>query len=107
MRQPRPATRKIRNFARTAAAEGLEYFWADTCCIDGSSSSELQESINSMFQWYEDAALCLVYLEDFEWSEDEKEALRAGPGGPGVVEVRSGPCLAAWLSLGAMISGSR
>ncbi|KAI8930900.1 hypothetical protein NX059_011915 [Plenodomus lindquistii] len=47
-----------------ALRDGLEYFWVDTCCIDKSSSAELTEAINSMFQWYHDAAKCYVYLSD-------------------------------------------
>ncbi|KAF2729619.1 hypothetical protein EJ04DRAFT_588541 [Polyplosphaeria fusca] len=33
-----------------AAADGLEYFWVDTCCIDRSKSDELSTAINSMFR---------------------------------------------------------
>jgi hypothetical protein len=47
-----------------AKIDGLHYFWVDTCCIDKSNSSELAETINSMFQWYHDAARCYVYLTD-------------------------------------------
>ncbi|PMD59340.1 heterokaryon incompatibility [Hyaloscypha bicolor E] len=47
-----------------AASHGLQYFWVDTCCIDKSSSAELQEAINSMFHWYRNAAKCYVYLSD-------------------------------------------
>ena len=32
-----------------AKRDGLKYFWVDTCCIDKSSSAELQEAITSMF----------------------------------------------------------
>ena len=42
----------------------MQYFWIDTCCIDKSNSSELQEAINSMFRWYHNAAKCYVYLAD-------------------------------------------
>ncbi|KAK4955228.1 hypothetical protein LTR10_007423 [Elasticomyces elasticus] len=35
-----------------------------TCCIDKSSSSEYDEAISSMFQWYTDAKICYVYLFD-------------------------------------------
>jgi hypothetical protein len=42
--------RKIRFCGDQAAKDGLQYFWVDTCCIDKSSSAELTESINSMFQ---------------------------------------------------------
>jgi hypothetical protein len=47
-----------------AASDGLQYFWVDTCCIDKSSSAELTESINSMYQWYSDAVVCYVALMD-------------------------------------------
>lgn len=43
---------------------GFTYLWMDTCCIDKASSSELSEAINSMFDWYRRAAVCLAYLDD-------------------------------------------
>ncbi|KAJ6789566.1 hypothetical protein PWT90_07717 [Aphanocladium album] len=55
---------KIQRSAQLAAAQELQYIWIDTCCIDKSSSAELSEAINSMFQWYEQAAICYVYLCD-------------------------------------------
>jgi hypothetical protein len=42
----------------------LSYAWVDTCCIDKSSSAELTEAINSMFQWYKAATVCFAYLSD-------------------------------------------
>lgn len=42
----------------------LRYLWVDTCCIDKRSTSEESESINSMFSWYKEANVCLVYLQD-------------------------------------------
>ena len=56
--------KKIRFCAEQAAKDGLRYFWVDTCCIDKSSSAELQEAINSMFEWYRAAVICYVYLTD-------------------------------------------
>jgi hypothetical protein len=56
--------RKIRFCGKQAAADGLQFFWVDTCCINKSSSTELSEAINSMFRWYRDAAKCYVYLSD-------------------------------------------
>lgn len=56
---------KIRNSCRLATTKGIEYLWVDTCCINKSSSAELSESINSMFQWYANAAICFAYLEDY------------------------------------------
>ncbi|KAH8885021.1 hypothetical protein GQ53DRAFT_625629, partial [Thozetella sp. PMI_491] len=55
---------KIDFCGRQARKNGLDYFWVDTCCIDKTSSSELQESINCMFRWYQGAARCYVYLAD-------------------------------------------
>jgi tetratricopeptide (TPR) repeat protein len=55
---------KIRFCGDQAWRDGLQYFWVDTCCIDKSSSAELQEAINCMFRWYRDAAVCYVYLAD-------------------------------------------
>jgi hypothetical protein len=55
---------KTRFCGEQAAADGLQYFWVDTCCIDKSSSAELSEAINSMFRWYHNAGKCYVYLSD-------------------------------------------
>lgn len=55
---------KIRFCSGQAAADGLEYFWVDTCCIDKSNSVELSTAINSMFRWYQRASKCYVYLSD-------------------------------------------
>lgn len=51
---------KIRRTCKTALAEGIQYAWVDTCCIDKSSSAELTEAINSMFQWYAQSQVCYV-----------------------------------------------
>lgn len=61
---------KIQFCGEQAAKDGLEYMWVDTCCIDKSSSAELQESIISMFHWYRKATRCYVYLEDVSVPED-------------------------------------
>jgi hypothetical protein len=42
----------------------------DTCCIDKSSSAELTEAINSMFQWYKNAVVCYAYLSDLSPRQD-------------------------------------
>lgn len=56
--------KKIRYLCQQAAKDGLRWVWCDTCCIDKSSSAELSESINSMFQWYQKASVCYAYLSD-------------------------------------------
>jgi hypothetical protein len=55
---------KLQFCAKQAAADGLQYFWIDTCSIDKTSSAELSEAINSMFQWYHNSAKCYVFLSD-------------------------------------------
>jgi hypothetical protein len=56
--------KKIKLCSDQAARDGLRYFWVDPCCIDKSNNTELAEAINSMFQWYRNAAKCYVYLSD-------------------------------------------
>ncbi|KAI0329307.1 HET-domain-containing protein [Cubamyces sp. BRFM 1775] len=55
---------KIRESVKVAKALGLAWLWIDTCCINKTSSSELEESINSMFRWYTEARVCFAYLHD-------------------------------------------
>ncbi|KAH9893492.1 hypothetical protein C8Q73DRAFT_535123 [Cubamyces lactineus] len=43
----------------------------DSCCIDKTSSAELTEAINSMFQWYTQSDVCLAYLADVEDAADD------------------------------------
>lgn len=61
---------KVRNCSQLANSEGFDYLWIDACCIDKSSSAELSEAINSMFQWYRGAAVCYAHLSDVPSSED-------------------------------------
>ncbi|EUC35949.1 hypothetical protein COCCADRAFT_2965 [Bipolaris zeicola 26-R-13] len=56
--------RKIQFCGEQAKQDDLQYFWIDTCCIDKSNHVELQEAINSMFRWYQNAVKCYVYLSD-------------------------------------------
>ncbi|KAI1207299.1 HET-domain-containing protein [Annulohypoxylon truncatum] len=61
---------KIDGCCRRAARDGLDYVWIDTCCIDKSSSAELSEGINSMFQWYKKSRTCYIYLSDVSANDD-------------------------------------
>ena len=53
---------KLRHFCEKAKEYGCEYVWSDTCCINKESSSELEEAVRSMYRWYRDAFVCIVYL---------------------------------------------
>ncbi|KAJ8506969.1 hypothetical protein ONZ45_g10609 [Pleurotus djamor] len=46
---------KFTGLCKTATAYKCRYVWMDSVCIDKSSSSELDESISSMFTWYQNA----------------------------------------------------
>ncbi|EWY83087.1 hypothetical protein FOYG_15160 [Fusarium oxysporum NRRL 32931] len=70
---------KIYQFSLMALQAGYKYIWVDTCCIDKSSSAELQESINSMYQWYMDSGVCYVYLSDVSISASPSSTRHRGP----------------------------
>jgi len=55
---------KIIGCCRKAFQDGFQWVWIDTCCIDKSSSAELSEAINSMFEWYQQSTVCYAYLQD-------------------------------------------
>ncbi|KIW21556.1 hypothetical protein PV08_02136 [Exophiala spinifera] len=61
---------KVRNSAKRAFKKHeVEYIWIDTCCINKDSSAELSEAINSMYAWYKNSTVCLVYLSDVPGDE--------------------------------------
>jgi len=64
-----PGYDKLLKFCEKARQYGMEFAWADTCCIDKSSSTELDESIRSMFRWYSNSAICMVHLAQSETIE--------------------------------------
>lgn len=55
---------KIEECSDQAVKDDLQYVWIDTCCIDKTSSAELTEAINSMYQWYQNSEVCYAYLSD-------------------------------------------
>ncbi|PMD32900.1 HET-domain-containing protein [Hyaloscypha variabilis F] len=56
--------RKLKGCCNKAKSDGFRWVWIDTCCIDKSSSAELSEAINSMYEWYKNSEICYAYLED-------------------------------------------
>lgn len=60
----REGYRKIIEACRQARQDSYNWIWIDTICIDKTSSAELSEAINSMYQWYSDSEICYVYLSD-------------------------------------------
>ncbi|KAF2994595.1 hypothetical protein E8E13_001964 [Curvularia kusanoi] len=61
-----PGAKKVDHTCQQAANDGYEWAWIDTCCIDKTNNAELSEAINSMFQWYQRAQVCYVYLLDVD-----------------------------------------
>jgi hypothetical protein len=57
-----------------AAKDGLQYSWVDTCCINKSTSDELNTIINSMFRYYQRARKCYVYLSDVHVPDEVADA---------------------------------
>ncbi|KJA23135.1 hypothetical protein HYPSUDRAFT_138148, partial [Hypholoma sublateritium FD-334 SS-4] len=56
---------KIVKFCEVAARNhSVTLGWIDTVCINKDSSSELDESIRSMYNWYRGASVCITYLSE-------------------------------------------
>ncbi|KAG0706091.1 hypothetical protein DFH29DRAFT_1025833 [Suillus ampliporus] len=55
---------KLQTFCKISRDAGHRWAWSDTCCIDQTNNVELQRSVNSMFVWYRQSALTIVYLSD-------------------------------------------
>ncbi len=72
--------RKIIECCQIALRQGFVYVWIDTCCIDKSSSAELSEAINSMFQWYQQSEVCYAYLSDVIIQPGTKAIIDQGNG---------------------------
>ncbi|KAH9846496.1 heterokaryon incompatibility protein-domain-containing protein [Lenzites betulinus] len=55
---------KIAMACKLAREDGYERLWIDACCIDKTSSAELAEAINSMYEWYRLSDVCYAFLAD-------------------------------------------
>lgn len=67
---------KIVKICQLAIDSGLDYAWVDTCCIDKTSSAELTESINSMFEYYARSHICFAYLADLPPGSEDLSSCR-------------------------------
>ncbi|KAI9567616.1 hypothetical protein HD554DRAFT_924007 [Boletus coccyginus] len=54
---------KLAMFCATVREAGFQWAWCDTCCINKSDGSVLQESLTSMFQWYHKSSLTIIHLK--------------------------------------------
>ncbi|KAK8057980.1 HET-domain-containing protein [Apiospora phragmitis] len=77
-----PGVSKIHDACVAARARGFKWLWMDTCCIDKKKSDEYATAINSMFNWYRNAKLCITFMADVKWRGSNavslgKEAFRS------------------------------
>lgn len=65
--------KKIASACDVARAQGHQYLWADTCCINKvpENNKEQTDAINSMYDWYGASEVCYAYLEDVVDVNDE------------------------------------
>ena len=84
----KPGYNKFRSACLQAQEDNLPYIWIDNCCIDKTSSSELSQSLNSMFMWYQNAVRCYVHLSDV--SLNYINALASGPTTAGADDLQEG-----------------
>ncbi|EIW51940.1 uncharacterized protein TRAVEDRAFT_136475, partial [Trametes versicolor FP-101664 SS1] len=65
---------KVKGICKVARKAGFRLVWNDACCIDKSSSAELSEAINSMYDWFRLSDMCYVYLQDVADGDRPQEA---------------------------------
>ena len=53
---------KLRMFCEIVGKAGFNWAWSDTCCINKSDPSVLQEALVAMFKWYQGSAMMIVFL---------------------------------------------
>ena len=64
---------KLVGFFNISSKYGCNYVWFDSGCIDKSSSTELEESIWSMFNWYRNSKICIVHLANTTYLLDLRQ----------------------------------
>ena len=57
-----PLNEKLRKFCEVVRSEGYRWGWSDTCCIDKTISTVLNQSLTMMYKWYQASAATLVLL---------------------------------------------
>ena len=57
-----PTHDKLQTYCKIAQKADFHWAWSDTVCINKLDNFVLQESLVAMFQWYQGAALMIVFL---------------------------------------------
>ena len=59
-----PLNEKLRQFCEVVRSRGYQWAWSDTCCIDKTNSTVLNQSLTMMYKWYETSSVTFVHLVD-------------------------------------------
>ncbi|KAK5740102.1 hypothetical protein LTR17_004814 [Elasticomyces elasticus] len=57
---------KVVDACKQAERDGFDWLWADSVCIDKTNNSELAESIQCMYAWYQNAEVSYALLSDVD-----------------------------------------
>ena len=57
-----PLNKKLQKFCEVVREDGYRWAWADTCCIDKTISTVLNQSLTMMYKWFEASAATLALL---------------------------------------------
>ncbi|KAJ8106717.1 hypothetical protein OPT61_g9357 [Boeremia exigua] len=62
----KPGYKKIESFCQQILRHNspFRYAWVDTCCINKQDITTVDREINKMFEYYRDAEVCYVHLDD-------------------------------------------
>nr|OQO25846.1 hypothetical protein B0A51_09758 [Rachicladosporium sp. CCFEE 5018] len=74
----KPGYRKFLGFVEHVRSHyrDIEWLWIDTCCINKSDEVEHYDALNSMYDWYSAATVCLAYLAEVPSILDDRALLR-------------------------------
>ncbi|KAF8550473.1 hypothetical protein OG21DRAFT_1446572 [Imleria badia] len=61
-----PLNEKLKKFCEMVRKDGYRWAWSDTCCIDKTISTVLNQSLTMMYKWYEASAATFVLLADVD-----------------------------------------
>ncbi|KAF5366175.1 hypothetical protein D9758_005813 [Tetrapyrgos nigripes] len=56
--------RKIQRACMQARADGFDYIWMDTICINQGNHDEVARNVNGMYSFYQHSEVCYAYLTD-------------------------------------------
>jgi hypothetical protein len=68
---------KLRMFCKIVRDAGLNWAWSDTCCINKTDPSVLQEALVAMFKWYQGSAVTLVLLRGVRFPSWRGDLMRS------------------------------